>query len=209
MTHLQRIQTAVKHMTGLLNDVLVLGKAEAGKIEFMPTPISLAQFCRQLVEEVQLTTSTHTIVFCAHNQCPNGCLDQQLLRHILTNLLTNAIKYSPESSLVQFDLICESQKVIFRIQDQGIGIPANEQPELFNSFFRASNVGSISGTGLGLSIVKKAVDLHGGQIEVESRLGEGTTFTVKLPYSGCRLSDKDKLVSLHPSTTATAPLLNQ
>ncbi len=183
LNHLRRIQVAVKHMTGLLNDVLLLGKAEAGKLEFKPRPLELAKFCQELVEEIELNTSNHTVAFRTHNQCRNACLDEKLLRTILSNLLSNAIKYSPDSDLVRFDLICEQEKAIFRIQDQGIGIPLAEQAQLFNSFERGSNVGAISGTGLGLAIVKKSVDLHGGQITVESQVGVGTTFIVTLPLN--------------------------
>ena len=181
ISHLQRIQTAVKHMTELLNYVLLLGKAEAGKLEFKPKPLDLEQFCRELVEEMQLNASSHRIIFHAQNQYPTACLDEKLLRHILSNLLSNAIKYSPESDEVRFDLIGEGGEAIFRIQDRGIGIPAAEQAQLFDSFHRASNVGNISGTGLGLAIVKRAVDLHGGKIAVESQVEVGTTFTVTLP----------------------------
>ncbi len=202
LNHLRRIQVAVKHMTGLLNDVLLLGKAEAGKLEFKPRPLELAKFCQELVEEIELNASNHTIAFRTHNQCPNACLDEKLLRTILSNLLSNAIKYSPLSDLVHFDLICEQRKAIFRIQDQGIGIPLAEQAQLFNSFERGSNVGAISGTGLGLAIVKKSVDLHGGQITVESQVGVGTKFIVTLP-----LNQHPKTGQL-PPTQVTRPVSN-
>ncbi|HCF26618.1 MAG TPA: histidine kinase [Cyanobacteria bacterium UBA11049] len=178
LDHLQRIQLTVKHMTGLLNDVLLIGKAEAGKLEFQPKHLELVQFCRDLVAEIQLTANNHIIAFCTQAQFTNTYLDEKLLRHILCNLLSNAIKYSPSGGTVHFDLVCQQGKAIFRIRDEGIGIPAADQAQLFNSFHRASNVGTISGTGLGLAIVKKFVDLHGGQIAVESEVGVGTTFTV-------------------------------
>jgi len=181
INHLQRIQAAVQHMTGLLNDVLLIGKAEAGKLEFQPTPLDLAQFCRELVEEMQQTTDTHTIAFRIHNQGTTACMDEKLLRHIFSNLLSNAIKYSPQGGVVDFDLVYKPQAAIFYVQDHGIGIPIAEQAQMFDSFHRASNVGTISGTGLGLAIVKKAVDLHGGKIALKSEVGAGTTFTVTLP----------------------------
>jgi signal transduction histidine kinase len=183
LQHLQRIQVAVKHMTHLLNDVLLIGKAEAGKLEFEPTQLNLVQFCRGLVEDIQVSTDNHTIAFCSQGQCPNACMDEKLLRHILVNLLSNAIKYSPQGGTVQFDVICQQEEVIFRIQDEGIGIPAADQVNLFNSFHRASNVGTISGTGLGLAIVKKSVDSHGGKITVTSEVGSGTTFIVAIPLN--------------------------
>lgn len=108
-------------------------------------------------------------------------MDEQLLQKILTNLLSNAIKYSPESEIVSFDLSCKDEIVTFRIQDQGIGIALEEQSRLFEPFYRATNVGKVKGTGLGLSIVKKCVELQGGQINLESQIGMGSTFIVKLP----------------------------
>jgi signal transduction histidine kinase len=180
--HLQRIQATAKNMTYLLNDVLLIGKAEAGKLELQPTPLELVQFCRDLVEEIQISTLTHTIVFCSEDKCTTTYVDEKLLRHILSNLLSNAIKYSPQGGLVHFDLVCQQEEVIFRVQDQGIGIPSDDQVKLFDSFHRASNVGTISGTGLGLAIVKKSVDLHGGSIAVKSEVGVGTTFIVTIPF---------------------------
>ena len=103
------------------------------------------------------------------------------MRHILVNLLTNAIKYSPVGGTVWFELIAHEKTVTFRIQDQGIGIPKEDQKQLFQPFYRANNVGAIPGTGLGLVIVKKCVETHGGQISLESEVGVGTTFTVTLP----------------------------
>ncbi|WP_009630919.1 PAS domain S-box protein [Synechocystis sp. PCC 7509] len=179
--HLGCIQATVKNMTQLLNDVLLIGKAEAGKLECKPTPLELVQFCRNLVEEMQITTNTHTISFHQQGECPTVGMDEKLLRHILGNLLSNAIKYSPSGGIVNFDLICEQQEAIFRVQDRGIGIPTADQANLFGSFHRATNVGTISGTGLGLAIVKKSVDLHGGNIAVNSEVGVGTTFIVTIP----------------------------
>lgn len=181
--HLQRIQSSVKHMTNLLDDVLLIGKAEAGKLDFKPTALNVEQFCSDLVEEVKLTSSNHTITFRCCAQCVNVCMDEKLLRHILSNLLSNAIKYSPQGGTVRFDFDCNSTQVVFRIQDQGIGIPQTDLANLFNSFHRASNVGTISGTGLGLAIVKKSVDLHSGTIAVQSEIGVGTTFTVTIPIN--------------------------
>jgi signal transduction histidine kinase len=199
LSHLHRIQTSVKHMTELLNDVLLLGKADAGKLQLNPTKINIGQFCREIVEEIQLTTQTHQIIFQIENclENTNRCqkdlgttenesaevyMDEKMLRHILNNLLSNGIKYSPDNDKVIFDLICETERVIFRVRDFGIGVPPADRDRLFDSFHRANNVGSIPGTGLGLPIVKRAVDLHGGTISMESQIGEGTTFTVTLPY---------------------------
>lgn len=188
--HHRRIQGAVDKMTQLLDEVLLIGKAEAGKLKFNPKPINLIGFCEDLVEGMQVVannqkpegTPQHQLHFVSHGNCPNARMDEKLLGHILTNLLSNAIKYSPEGGAVQFDLTCRDSQAVFCIQDNGMGIPEDDLPQLFESFGRASNVGTIQGTGLGLAIVKKSVELHGGKIAVESTLGEGTTFTVTLPF---------------------------
>ena len=199
LNHLSRIQTSVNHMTELLNDVLILGKADAGKLKLNPTRINLWQFCQELIQEIQLTTQSHNIIFqvkgclevdgsccqqsgTAEDKSSTIYMDEKMLRHILNNLLSNAIKYSPDSDRVIFDLICQSSQAILRVQDFGIGIPPSEQDQLFDSFHRANNVGSIPGTGLGLPIAKRAVDLSGGTITMNSQVGMGTTFTVTLPY---------------------------
>ncbi|HEY9743045.1 MAG TPA: PAS domain S-box protein [Coleofasciculaceae cyanobacterium] len=182
LTHLHRIQTSTKHMTNLVSDALLIGKAEANKLEFNPVPLDVEQFCRELVEEMDPDGMSQTsITFSSQGDSNDAYLDEKLLRQILTNLLSNAIKYSPQGGIVQFDLECRDGVVRFSIQDEGIGIPAADQKRLFESFHRASNVGTLPGTGLGLSIVKKCVDLHGGQIAVESAVDVGTTFTVTLP----------------------------
>ncbi|NEN93947.1 MAG: ATP-binding protein, partial [Okeania sp. SIO3H1] len=110
-------------------------------------------------------------------------IDEKLLRHILSNLLCNAVKYSPQGSHIFLKLSYLNNYAIFQIQDEGMGIPAAEQKYLFDSFYRAQNAINISGTGLGLTIVKNFVDLHRGQIFVESEVGVGTTFTVILPLN--------------------------
>jgi signal transduction histidine kinase len=103
------------------------------------------------------------------------------LWQILSNLLSNALKYSPHGSTIHFELFRQDEEVTFQIRDQGIGIPQEDQQRLFESFHRAKNVGTIPGTGLGLAIVKKAVDIQGGKITVNSEIGVGSTFTVSLP----------------------------
>ncbi len=182
--HFKRIQTAVRRMTQLLEDVLIVGQAEAEKLQFQPHPMDLVAFCRDIVESLQMTAAQeHRLNFVAQGDCTEAQMDEKLLAHIVTNLLSNAIKYSPQGGTVQFDLVCNQSSVVFRIQDTGIGIPEEDLEKLFESFGRASNVGTIQGTGLGLAIVKRCVDLHGGQIAVESKLGIGTIFTVTLPLN--------------------------
>lgn len=183
-SYLDRIQRNVKHMTGLLDDVLVLSKADVGKTEFNPVSIDLTVFCSSLVEEFQLNTKRgQNIEYVLEGKQTTCFSDEKILRQILSNLLSNAIKYSPESSIVCFTVTFSNDEVIFLIKDQGIGIPESDQPHLFESFQRATNVGQIQGTGLGLAIVKKSVELHQGTITFESIAGQGTTFMVRLPIT--------------------------
>jgi PAS domain S-box-containing protein len=182
VTHLHRIQIAVQRMTEMLNDILFIGKVEAGILEYKPTSFDLVAYCRHLVADVELDFNhQHPISFTSQFASIQCKMDQKLLGHILCNLLSNAIKYSPDNRSIQFTLTCQEKLAIFAIQDQGIGIPQEDIPHLFTSFHRAQNVNNIPGTGLGLTIVKNCVDIHKGEISVSSTLGMGTTFTVSLP----------------------------
>ncbi len=183
--HLDIIETYVKYTTQLLDDILLISRAESGKLEFNPEPINIVQFCQDITEEMRINALNHQLNF--NYQC-NFCdniyqLDPKLLRHIFINLLSNAFKYSPENSQVDFQLIIEENQLIFQIKDQGIGIPIEDQDQLFEPFHRASNIGTIKGTGLGLNIVKKSIELHGGKINFVSKINQGTTFTVIIPIN--------------------------
>ncbi|MBW4576815.1 MAG: PAS domain S-box protein [Aphanothece sp. CMT-3BRIN-NPC111] len=180
----QQIQSSTKQVLELLDDFLTLNKAEAGFSEFRPAPLNLEQFCHQIVSEVQLMAiNNQEIIFTSLGDCAKTVMDEKVLRHILTNLLSNALKYSPSGTVVEFSLSCQSALATFTVKDSGIGIPAADIPKLFEPFHRAANVDSIQGTGLGLAIVKKMVDIHGGEISVKSQVGFGTTFTVTIPKS--------------------------
>lgn len=182
LERLDKIQAEVHHMTHLLEDVLVISKTEAGRMQLTLTPLNLEEFCQDLLEEVELTArATHTFELRIQGENTWAELDEKLLRQILTNLLSNAVKYSPEGGLIRFALMCEEEYVMFRVEDQGIGIPGTDQKHLFAAFHRAANVGSIPGTGLGLAILKNAVDLQGGSVTIDSTVGKGTTVTVCIP----------------------------
>ena len=176
--YLHKIQTAATHMTELLNDVLLINKVEAGRMEFNPQPLILNEFCQEIIEELQITTNQHTLVLRSHLPNSPHQIDRKLMRHILTNLLANAINYSPSGGDIIVTLTPIEQRLELRVQDHGIGIPEDARPTLFESFVRGPNVGTISGTGLGLAIVQKAVTLHQGQITFESTVGQGTTFVI-------------------------------
>lgn len=180
--NLRRIQDAVKNMVQLLDDILTINRAETGKLETNPQWLDLEKFCRHLVEEMQLTAGVkHTLTFVCHGENTTAYIDEKLLRSILANLLSNAIKYSPAGGQVQCSLTCEPTQVKLQIRDRGLGIPSDDQTQIFEPFYRGKNVRHLAGTGLGLVVVKKCVDLHGGSIEIASEPGRGTTVTILLP----------------------------
>lgn len=180
--YFQRSRASLENMNHLIEEVLLIGKAEAGKLKFEPTRVDVQAFCLNLVEEMRMSIGgSHDIQFISEGNCYQGWVDTKLLRSILSNLLSNAIKYSPAGKPVQICLTCAEQNLALKIVDHGIGIPAEDQPRLFELFHRASNVATIRGTGLGLAIVKQCVAQHLGEISFTSREGEGTTFWVNLP----------------------------
>lgn len=189
LEQLHLIQDAVKDMLQLLEDILFIGTADAGQLRFNPEPLLLNEFCQELVAQIErgmsLTSGPlvvrHSIAFSSRGQTFLACLDKRLLRQLLANLLSNAIKYSPSGGSIDFELICQGEQAIFKIEDRGIGIPKEDQSRLFEFFHRGKNVGAIAGTGLGLAIVKTCVDLHRGEIAVNSEVGVGTQFIVTLP----------------------------
>jgi signal transduction histidine kinase len=168
-------------MTALLEDVLTLGRMESGRTEFNPEPLDLDAFLREINDEFQQTRKIQHLTYVSFGCASPVQVDRKLMRQVFTNLLSNAVKYSPADSPITVELAFEAKEVFIRVKDNGIGIPTKDQMQLFNAFYRAANVGSISGTGLGLAIAKHAVDLHGGTIAVESEIGKGTTFTVAIP----------------------------
>jgi len=180
----QRILKAVKSMMALLDDVLAFGKVEASVLTGNAALIAIEPLCHNLVEEIKVGIgSNHIIQIDCEEECFTACVNEALLRQVLTNLLSNAIKYSPPHSTVRLKLQCQAEVAIFQVQDEGIGISPEDQARLFESFYRASNVGKIPGTGLGLAIVKQVIEQAGGTISVTSEVNVGTTFTVILPIN--------------------------
>lgn len=184
LKNLYRIQSSARIMTRLLSDILTLARADAGKLEYKPQWIEIQTFCLNLVEDFQLYgESRRSLKFTQQGSCTYAYLDEKLLYSILSNLLSNAIKFSPNDSPVHFTLICEPNAIIFKVQDEGIGIPTEDQPRLYELFVRGRNANGIVGTGLGLAVVKRCLDLHQGEIFVDSQAGNGTTFTVRIPQN--------------------------
>ena len=181
MDHLERIRSAAGSMTRMLDDILVIGRAEAGVLRPSPVRMRLDDFCQRLVETLSHSSANSHQIRYSWNGDPQVALDERLLSHVLGNLLANAIKYSPPGSEVHFEVEALNDHCRFFVKDQGIGIPAEDIPRLFESFYRASNVSHMKGSGLGLAVVKRAVEVQGGSIQIQSELGRGTEISVNIP----------------------------
>jgi len=179
--HIDRIKSSVKNLTSILNDFLMLDKAEQGKLEINKELFDLAEFAGDIIEELNgILKAGQKIIF---EQVGERKIfqDKKILRNIFLNLLSNAIKYSPEDKIIRFTIEINHNIVSVQVIDEGIGIPKKEQQNLFGKFYRASNVNNIQGTGLGLNIVKRYVELLDGIVSFTSKQGLGTTFIVKFP----------------------------
>ena len=180
--YLRAINTNVERMTQMIDDILVIGKIEAKVLEVNPQPLDLVAFCQGLLAEPDYRRPQAPIQFTCRHRHLWAEVDERLLRSILGNLLSNAIRYTPPSGVITLKISRRQNTLTFRVQDAGMGIPLSDRRDLFKPFHRGRNVSNIPGTGLGLSIVKQFVDLQNGTIEVTSRQGQGTTFTVRLPW---------------------------
>lgn len=179
---LQRIQASTNSMNQLIEDVLMMGQSDHRETLVNLEMVELVAFCQTVLEPFQYHPDRqHTIAFSHTPDQLSAHVDQTLLRYLLNNLIGNAIKYSPAGSPILFRLYSTHQALVFEVHDQGIGILPDDLEQLFQPFQRGKNVGKLPGTGLGLAIAKRAAKLHGGEITVESQIGHGTTFTVKLP----------------------------
>lgn len=183
---LSDIQRAVDRMKSVMENILMLGKLDAQTLQFRPAPTDLHQLFKQMVAEVASADAhAHRIELIPPTECDEArpLMDETLVRQIFGNLLTNACKYSPSGATVRLAWQCVDSKILLvEVTDQGIGIPEADLPRLFETFHRASNTGTIQGTGLGLSIVKRAVDSLNGHIAVNSQVGKGSCFSVRLPW---------------------------
>lgn len=176
------IHGATRRMGVLMEQVLVLGRGDAGKLNFSPEPLDLGQLCLKVAEESKMAAEARChVVTTLENDISGATADEPLLRHIFSNLLTNAAKYSPAGSEASFLIRREDGDAVFIVEDKGIGIPKDDHSRMFEAFQRATNVGEIPGSGLGLLIAKRCAELHGGSITFVSEPGLGTVFTVRLP----------------------------
>ena len=176
------IKNSIGIMVELLDDILTIGRVEAGRLQFEPELLDLNAFAHGIMTDLQTSIGAqHEFLYEWHGPVDALLLDPRLLRHMISNLLSNAIKYSPGGSRVWFEITRTSNMLEIVIRDEGVGIPAADQPRLFQPFVRAENVGDVPGTGLGLIIVQQAVELHGGTITFDSVEDVGTAFTIRLP----------------------------
>lgn len=182
--NLYRIQSSVKLMNQFLTDILILTRAESGNLSCQLEPLDIEAFCLNLVEDFQFINKNNTpIKFVSQGLMIRPYLDEKLLYSILSNLLLNAIKYSPTGAGISLILWKDSDRIVFQVRDHGIGIAEEDRGKIYEPFYRGQNVENIIGTGLGLAVVKKCVELHRGEIALDSQVDKGTSFTVKLPIS--------------------------
>ena len=181
--HINKIKSAVNNLTGILNDFLSLSKIEEGKDHFKVEEIDLLEVCETVRSEMSgILKKGQSVILVSDGVEKSIFTDKRILKNILFNLSSNALKYSDEEGLVKIRIKFEMENVKIEIEDQGRGIPAEDQKYLFQRFFRASNVENIQGTGLGLHIVSLYLKRIGGEIDFQSEEGKGTTFYLKIPY---------------------------
>lgn len=179
--HVARIRGKVREMTAMLNDLLSLERIEQGQVVCASVEVDVVHLCIELIEELRsLARAGQTIDYDHQGQDRIVSLDRQMLSNVIINLVTNAIKYSPDGKNVELRTSIAAGQLIISVRDQGIGIPAEDQQHLFERFFRGSNATTIQGTGLGLNLVRRYLDLMQGSIHFTSRPGS-TEFTVELP----------------------------
>ena len=185
--YLDNIQLQVKQLNEIVSDVLSLSKSNRSELDFNPSYHDLITFCRDIVESFQFNGDhMHRLSFHCDDAEIRAEFDPKLLRRALTNLMSNATKYSPDGGDVSLCLWRDADVARISVRDEGIGIPEEDAVFLFQASHRASNVGSLPGTGLGLTIAKQALDFHQGEITFTTELGVGTTFQVALPLRLCR-----------------------
>ena len=179
--HLKKIKDSVSHLNGLLEDFLSLGKLEEGKLTVNISSFTVKDFIEDVVDEMRAIQKKGQQIIYKYDGQESFIADKRLLKNILINLLSNALKFSKEDSTVWITAQNKGEQLFIRIKDEGVGIPDEDQGHLFTTFFRGKNVTNVQGTGLGLPIVKRYLDLLKGDIILESKLDVGTTVSIRLP----------------------------
>ncbi|HVI43838.1 MAG TPA: PAS domain-containing sensor histidine kinase [Chitinophaga sp.] len=185
--HIQRIVNCVSLLTDTLNDFLSVGKIEEGKIQVRNSEFDVTELLSTIIQEMQGLVKEHQVVEYHHNGAPVISLDASLLKHIVMNLLGNAIKFSKADGHITIHTAVTADEFLFTIKDNGIGMSHDDQQHLFERFYRGANVSNIQGTGLGLHIVQKYTEMMNGSISCESRLSEGTSFHITFPQENKNL----------------------
>jgi|GEM_PF-4470752 len=182
ISKLQNVKDQVLHLTNIVNEVMQVSKIQEGQVPFSPQIVDLVLLCHNTLENFNSDVEPgNRIEFETEFETFNMNLDIRLIRQVLNNLISNALKYSRGNAVVKVRLYRQDDSIFLSVQDNGIGIPEADQKYLFQPFYRAGNVKQIQGTGLGLNIVKDAVRLHNGKINFVSFPEKGTTFVVQLP----------------------------
>lgn len=181
--HLDRITASARNLVAILDDFLSLEKIESDQMYINPTEIDFREYIKDILIEVGPWAKEKQEVVHRHSGVNKICIDQSLTRNILLNLLSNSLKYSPKQSIVKLITSIIDKNLVIKIVDKGIGIPKEDQKNMFSQFYRASNVNEINGTGLGLTIVKRYLKMLGGDIDFSSEEGKGTTFNVYIPIT--------------------------
>jgi PAS domain S-box-containing protein len=179
--HLGRVRSSVNSLINILNDFLSLDKLEQGNVELQNQAFDIFDFVGDILDEYQPYKKKGQIIELSAEGAKDVVLDQNKMRYVVVNLLSNAIKYSPDRSTIALGIRVDDSRIMIRVKDNGIGIPEEDQKNLFNKFFRATNTANIQGTGLGLNIVKRYVELMGGQLSFSSKPGNGTEFIIDVP----------------------------
>jgi signal transduction histidine kinase len=182
LRHLERIRTSVKHLTDILEEFLSVGRIEEGRVQAHPTRVELPALLREAMADVQGLRKPGQRIETQLAAIGSLWLDASLLRKVLVNLLSNALKYSGENTTITVRATGAARRLTLSVQDEGIGISAADQEHLFERFFRARNATNLPGTGLGLYIIARYLDLLGGTIALHSELNVGTTVTLTIPY---------------------------
>ncbi|HEY6160617.1 MAG TPA: PAS domain-containing sensor histidine kinase [Bacteroidia bacterium] len=179
--HINRIKTSVNSLTDILNDMLSISKLEEGKITATIETFDIQELANEVLQEMQAIAKTGQTLDYVHKGSSQVTSDKKILKHILFNLCSNAIKFSPENSPIRFSTSVADGWITIKIRDEGMGISKEDQEHLFERFFRAQNATNVQGTGLGLNIVARYIELLDGTIDLESELEKGTTFTIQIP----------------------------
>jgi len=182
--HIERIKTTVTGLSEMLNDFLSVSKLEEGKVVIMPEKLQIKEVVAEVIEDMQTITKQGQLLHYVHTGQTEAVLDKKLLRHILLNLISNAIKFSGENTEVWIFTLASAGMLSLRIEDTGMGISEEDQAHLYERFFRGQNATNIQGTGLGLNIVANYLKIIGGRISLSSSVGKGSVFKVEIPYSG-------------------------